>query len=313
MTRRHWLLFASMCCIWGVPYLLIRIAVRDISAPDLVFARTGIAALMLLPVALWRHELEPVFRRWRPLLAYTMVELAIPWVLLSHAETTISSSLAGLLVAAVPLAGVVMLRVLGGHEVIGPSTVIGLFMGFAGVASLVGLDLQQANGIALGEVAVVVLGYALGPIIFSRSLSDLPAIGIVTASLSITALMYLPIAATNPPKRLSGGSVASVLVLASVCTALAFVLFFALIAGIGPARAVVITYVNPAVAVLLGVLTLGEKLTIGMAVGFPLIMAGSILAARRGREVAPEPGAVPATGSLTVKSARERTTDRLPS
>jgi drug/metabolite transporter (DMT)-like permease len=281
MTRRNWLLFASMCVIWGIPYLLIRVAVRDVSPPDLVFARTGLAALILLPIALWRRELVPVLRRWKPLLAYTIVELTIPWLLLSDAETKLPSSLAGLLVAAVPLAGLVILRIVGGHESIRRSSLIGLLMGIVGVAALVGLDLHQLNGYALAEIAVVVLGYASGPIILSRNLSDLPGIGVVTASLVITALIYLPFAIFDPPKHLHGAPIASVLVLASICTALAFVLFFALIAAIGPARAVVITYVNPAVAVLLGVLVLNESFTAGMAVGFPLILVGSVLGARR--------------------------------
>jgi len=286
MSRRNWLLFAAMCVIWGIPYLLIRIAVRNVSPADLVFARTGIAAVMLLPIAVWRHELMPVLRRWRPLVAYTVVELAVPWLLLSDAETKLSSSLSGLLVAAVPLVGVVILAGIGGerHEPVGRSTLAGLIMGLVGVGALVGLDLHQLDGLALLEIAVVVLGYALGPIILSRSLSDLPGIGVVTGSLVLTALIYAPFAIIDPPQHLPGGAIASVLVLASVCTALAFVLFFALIAGIGPARAVVITYVNPAVAVLLGVAALGERFTVGMAVGFPLILAGSILGARRRSE-----------------------------
>ena len=281
MTRRNWLLFAAMCIIWGIPYLLIRIAVRDISPADLVFARTSIAALILLPIALRRRELQPVLRRWRPLLAFTVVEVAAPWLLLSDAETKLSSSLTGLLIAAVPLAGVLMLRVIGDHQPIQPSTLVGLLMGLLGVAALVGLDVHQLNAFGLFEIALVVLGYALGPIILSRTLSDLPSIGVITASLSITAVVYLPFVVLDPPKQLTGESIASVLVLASVCTALAFVVFFALVAAIGPARAVVITYVNPAVAMLLGVIALGEKFTAGMAVGFPLILAGSILGARR--------------------------------
>ena len=133
MSRRNWLLFAAMCVIWGIPYLLIRIAVRDISPADLVFARTGIAALMLLPIAVWRRQLRPVFRRWRPLLAYTLVELAIPWLLLSDAETELSSSLTGLLVAAVPLVGVLMMMIIGGGDKLTRSTLIGLLMGIVGV------------------------------------------------------------------------------------------------------------------------------------------------------------------------------------
>jgi drug/metabolite transporter (DMT)-like permease len=228
-----------------------------------------------------RRELGPVLRRWRPLVAYTVVELTIPWLLLSDAETKLSSSLSGLLVAAVPLAGVGVLALLRSGDPVGRVGMAGLLLGLVGVGALVGLDFGHINGFALAEVAVVVVGYAVGPIILSRSLSDLPAIGVVTASLLLTALVYLPAVIVDPPRRYTAAGMSSVLGLAVVCTALAFIVFFALIAGIGPSRAVVITYVNPAVALGLGVAVLGEPFTAGMAIGFPLILAGSVLAARR--------------------------------
>ncbi len=289
MSRRNWLLFAAMCVIWGIPYLLIRVAVRDVPPTDLVFARTGIAAVILLPIAWRRNALRPAFARWGPLLLFTLVEVAGPWLLLSHAETTLSSSLAGLLIAAVPLVGVGVARLMGDRERIDRSRLVGLLLGVAGVAALLGLDFGDVNGVAVLAIAGVVVGYALGPAILARSLSDLPSIGVVTASLLITAVIYLPFSVLDPPRRLTAQSIASVLVLATVCTALAFILFFALIAGIGPARATVITYVNPAVAVLLGVVVLGESVTLGMIVGFPLILVGSILAARRRVEAITEP------------------------
>ena len=299
MTRRNWWLFAAMCVIWGIPYLLIRVAVRDMSPPCLVFARTGIAAVLLVPIAVFRHQLGPAFRRWRPLIAYTVVELAIPWLLLSDAETKLSSSLSGLLVAAVPLVGIAVLALLGQGDPIGRVRLLGLTLGIVGVGALVGLDFGQVNALALAEVAVVVVGYAVGPIILSRSLSDLPPTGVVAASLLMTALVYLPVAVLDPPRRYTEAGVASVLVLALVCTALAFLVFFALIAGIGPARAVVITYVNPAVALSLGVVVLGEPFTIGLGVGFPLILAGSVLAARRASDrVASKNEAAATTGPL---------------
>jgi drug/metabolite transporter (DMT)-like permease len=227
--------------------------------------------------------------RWGPLLLFTLVELAVPWLLLSRAETTLSSSLAGLLIAAVPLVGVGLARLMGNTERIDRSRLVGLLLGVAGVAALLGLDFGEINGLAVLEIAGVVVGYALGPIILSRQLSDLPSIGVVTASLLITAVIYLPFSVNDPPSQLTPQSIASVIVLAVVCTALAFILFFALIAGIGPARATVITYVNPAVAVLLGVMVLGESITLGMIVGFPLILVGSILAARHRPDVIEEP------------------------
>jgi drug/metabolite transporter (DMT)-like permease len=297
VSRRNWLLFAAMCVIWGIPYLLIRVAVRDVPPTALVFARTGIGAAILLPIAWHRGALKPAFSRWGPLLLFTLVEVALPWLLLSRAETKLSSSLAGLLVAAVPLVGVAIARLMGDTERIDSSRLVGLLLGIAGVAALLGLDFGNVDGVAVLEVAGVVVGYALGPAILARTLSDLPSIGVVTASLLITAVIYLPFAVLDPPHQLTAQSIASVIVLATVCTALAFVLFFALIAGIGPARATVITYVNPAVAVVLGVAVLGESVTAGMIVGFPLILAGSILAARRKVEVIEEPELVPTSSA----------------
>jgi drug/metabolite transporter (DMT)-like permease len=280
MSRRSWLLFAAMCLIWGIPYLLIRVAVRDVAPGTLVFLRTGIGGLILLPLALRGGGYRAVLRRWRPLVAFTVIEIAVPWLLLSDAETKLSSSLSGLLIAAVPLVGVLVARWSGGRERVGPARLAGLLLGVAGVAMLVGLDLGQLHTWPLVEVAAVVLGYAVAPVIMARHLADLPSIPVVSASLLLAALAYLPYAALRPPRGLDGRELASVVVLGVVCTALAFVLFFALIAAIGPARSTVITYVNPAVAVLFGVLLLNERFTTGMAIGFPLILAGSVLAAR---------------------------------
>jgi len=283
MTRRSWALFAAMCVIWGVPYLLIRVAVRDFSPGTLVFARTALGALVLLPFAFARGGLRPVLARWRPLLAFAVIELAIPWLLLSDAERALSSSLSGLLVAAVPLVGVVVARIAGSDDRGGGALrYAGLLLGLVGVVLLLGLDVGQAHARALGEMAIVVVGYAVAPVIMARRLSDLPSIPVVTVALSVTALGYLPYAVTHWPAHVTAKVAWSVVTLGLVCTALAFVLFFALIAAIGPARATVITYVNPAVAVLLGVVLLGENFSLGIAIGFPLILLGSVLAARTG-------------------------------
>jgi drug/metabolite transporter (DMT)-like permease len=292
MTRRNWALFAAMCVIWGVPYLLIRVAVRDFAPGTLVFARTAIGGLVLLPFALAAGGFGPVLRRWRPLLLFTVIELAIPWLLLSDAEKVLSSSLSGLLVAAVPLVGVVVARVVGSDDRGGGALrYAGLLLGMVGVVVLLGLDVGQVRAGALLEIAVVVVGYAVGPVIMSRQLADLPSIPVVSASLLLTAVGYLPYALLRWPDSVSAQAGWSVVGLGVVCTAVAFVIFFALVAGIGPARSTVITYVNPAVAVLLGVLLLNESLTLGIAFGFPLILVGSVLAARHERPAAD--GAVP--------------------
>jgi drug/metabolite transporter (DMT)-like permease len=270
-----------MCVIWGIPYLLIRVAVRDVTPGTLVFLRTAIGGLVLLPLALSRGGFGAVLRRWAPLLAFTVIEMAVPWLLLSDAERHLSSSLSGLLIAAVPLVGVVVARLTGADERAQPMQLLGLLVGLVGVAMLVGLDFGDIRTTALLEVLVVVVGYAVAPVIMSRRLSDLPSIPVVCASLLLVAIAYLPFAALQPPTHVHANGWWSIAVLGLICTALAFVLFFALITAIGPARATVITYVNPAVAILFGVALLGEDFTLGMGVGFPLILVGSVLAARR--------------------------------
>jgi drug/metabolite transporter (DMT)-like permease len=282
MSRRSWVLFAAMCVIWGIPYLLIRVAVRDVEPATLVFLRTGIGGLILLPFALRHGGLGLVARRWHWLLAFSVIEIAGPWLLLSDAEQHLTSSLSGLLVAATPLVGVLVAWAMRSDDR-GIDLVrgVGLLLGVVGVGMLVGLDLGQLHAVSLAEVALVVIGYAVAPVILSRKLADLPSLPVVCAALVLVAFGYLPYAIAQPPHGLDAEELSSIVVLGIVCTALAFVLFFALIAAIGPARATVITYVNPAVAVLLGIALLGEHFTAGMAVGFPLILAGSVLAARR--------------------------------
>ncbi len=281
MSRRGWLLFLAMGVIWGIPYLLIKVAVDVLTPASLVFLRTGLAALLLVPIALGRGQLRPLLPHWRPLLIFSVVELAIPWLLLSNAERRLSSSLSGLLIAAVPLVGA-LLGWLTGGERLGPRRLIGLGVGLLGVAALVGLDLGGGDIPALLQMAVVAIGYAVGPFVLARYLTGLPSLGVIATSLAITALGYLPVGVAQLPDRWPAAKViAAVAVLAVVCTAVAFLVFFALIEEVGPVRATVITYVNPAVAVALGVLLLHEPLTIGIGAGFALVLSGSILATQR--------------------------------
>jgi drug/metabolite transporter (DMT)-like permease len=296
MTRRSLLLFIAMSVIWGLPYLFIRIAVSDLSPVVLVFARTAIGALILLPIVLVRGELRGLIKSWLPLLAFATVEIGVPWVMLASAEQKITSSLAGLLVAAVPLVGVVIATSLGNREHLGLASLSGLLLGVAGVAAIVGFDLRASGWLPLVEMAVVVVAYAVGPVIVTRYLSRLPSMGVIAVSLAACAVAYAPVAAVQWPRSIPPvDTIVSVAVLAVVCTAVAFVLFFALIAAIGPVRATVITYINPAVAAVLGVVVLHEGFTVGMALGFVLVIAGSVLATRRPRKS-------PATTALSRES-----------
>jgi len=271
-----------MCVIWGIPYLFIRVAVSELSPPTLVFFRTSLGALILLPFALSRGGLGSVRGKWVPLLFFTAFEVALPWLLLSSAEQHISSALAGLLISAVPLVGVVIATVLGNRDYLRLSTLSGLVVGLAGVALIVGLDVRASDPISLLEMAGVAVGYALGPAILSRYLTSVPSVTVNGLSLAICAVAYAPVAALHWPQTVpSLAVIASIAVLSIVCTALAFLLFFALVAEIGPVRSTVITYVNPAVAAVLGVAVLHESFTLGMGLGFVLVLAGSILATRK--------------------------------
>jgi drug/metabolite transporter (DMT)-like permease len=282
MSRRGLLLFAAMCVIWGIPYLLIRVAVGELSPATLVFFRTGVAALILLPLVVSRGGLGPVRGRWVALIVFAAFEVAGPWFLLSSAEQHISSALAGLLISAVPLVGVVIATSLGNREHLGLASLSGLLLGLVGVALIVGFDLHASNMLALVEMAFVVVGYAVGPAILSRYLTGVPSVTVIGVTLAMCSVAYAPVAALQWPRAMPHVAViASVAVLAVVCTALAFLLFFELIAEIGPVRATVITYVNPAVAAILGVAVLRESLTLGMGLGFVLVLAGSTLATRR--------------------------------
>ncbi|HEV7607081.1 MAG TPA: DMT family transporter [Steroidobacteraceae bacterium] len=284
MSKRGWILFLSLGLLWGMPYLLIRIAVGEIDPLVVAGTRTLMGALLLLPVALHRNALAPAFRKWKWLLAFTLIEMSVPWVLLGHAETRLNSSTAGLLIAVVPLFAALIVTKLG-HERLEPRRLFGLGLGFAGVALLIGLDIDFSDFLAVGATIVVSLCYAIGPIIIDRKLNDVPAIGVIVASLILATLIYAPFAPFLWPEHFSAKAAWSVVGLGVLCTAGAFLVFFALIAEVGPARATVITYVNPAVAMVLGALVLDEPLTLGMAIGFPLVILGSYLGTMRGRNV----------------------------
>jgi drug/metabolite transporter (DMT)-like permease len=283
VSRRGWLLFVAMSVIWGIPYLLIKVAVGGVPVPVLVLARVAGGAALLLPIAIRRRELRVLLPRWRWLVLFAFVEIIVPWLLLSEAETRLSSSLSGLLVASVPILVAVGSRLTGGSDRLTPVRWAGLLVGLAGVGLLVG---PSASGGDLGsvlEVLLVAVCYATGPLIVSRQLGDLPPLAMTAACLTFASLVYAPLAAVTWPSAWPSAKVLAALAgLAVVCTALAFVLFFALIAEVGPARASVITYVNPAIAVTGGVWLLGERLTPAMALAFAAILGGSVLATRTG-------------------------------
>jgi drug/metabolite transporter (DMT)-like permease len=283
-------LLLALGVAWGIPYLLIKVAVGELSPAQLVLARTAIAALILLPIAVARGAIKPLLPHWRWLLIFAAVEIAIPWVFLGSAETRLPSSTTALLVAAVPLVGVVIAWATGRAEPLTNVAWLGMALGIVGVAALVGFDVGGSDLIAVAQVGVVVVGYATGPAILARPLQGLPGIGIMSCALTVTALAYVPVVLITdgaPGPLPSAKVIWSVLILAVICTAAAFMLLFALVNEVGPVRATTITYLNPAVAVIAGALVLGEPVTVWTVIGFALVVTGSYLVNRGGRPQAP--------------------------
>ena len=311
-----------MCVLWGIPYLLIKVSVGGVSVPVVVFARTALGAAILLPAALRSGQLAALRAHWRPLLAFAVLEMIVPWGLLSNAEEHLPSSLAGLLIAAVPIIGVVIARLTGGTERLSLRRWAGLILGLAGVGVLAGPHLSGGSAWPVTEVLLVALGYSTAPLIAARRLADVPALPMTAACLTLAAVVYAPAAIATWPARLPSGRVlAALAALGVICTACAFIVFLALIREVGTSRAMTFTYVNPAIAVAAGVALLGEPFTKVIAASFVLILGGCVLAAGSRREpaspaelgdpvaepaLAPPPdGPAPGAGGPSLMPARD--------
>jgi drug/metabolite transporter (DMT)-like permease len=296
VSRRGWFLFLALCLIWGMPYLMVRVAVRELAPETLVFVRSLLAGVVLVPFALRRGGLRDIFALWPWLLLFTLLEMSLPWFLIADAEQHISSSLAGLLVGAMPLIGVVLYRWMGEPYHFDVRHVTGLACGFGGLAALVGVDVGSSDISGVLQMLAVCLCWAVAPVIVVKRLPGLPALGMAATTLVINAIGFAPFAALNRPSSVSAETVVAVVVLAVLCTALAFLIYFALIREVGASRSAVITYVNPLVAVILGVLVLSEPVTLGILVGTPLILIGSLLATAPSRRTGADGATAEALG-----------------
>jgi drug/metabolite transporter (DMT)-like permease len=285
VSARAWLLFAAMSAVWGIPYLFIKIAVDNGLDPLLVaWGRVALGAVLLLPIAWRTGALDRLRSKWRWIVAFAVTEIAIPFPLISYGEVHVSSSLAAILIAALPLViATITLRVEPEERVSAPR-LAGLVCGLAGVVLLMGIDVAGDGKELLGALCVLAatLGYAAGPLIIRHRLAELDPRGVSAAALAVGTIVLAPSLALAPGADPTAGALASVAVLGVVCSALAFVLFFALIVEAGPTRASVITYVNPAVAVVLGVIVLDEHLGAASIAGLLLILGGSWAATRGG-------------------------------
>lgn len=288
MSRKGILLFLAAGIAWGIPYFFIRIAVEHFSTESIVFGRVIIGAAVLIPFAIATKALVPALRAWPWVLAFAVIEMVIPWWLIVEAERHVSSGLAGLMIATVPFYGLLIgYFVQGDKSLRHPKTIIGLIVGFVGVALLVGIDTLAGH---LDVVSILMLiaaaiGYAVAPAIAAEKLGAVPTAGVMSLSMAIVAAVYAGPALTKLPAEIAAkppvDAWMAIGVLGLICSALAFIIFFSLVREIGSARATTITYVNMAVALVLGIAFLHEPITPGILIGLPMVVAGSIWASKK--------------------------------
>ena len=281
MSARAWFAFASVSVLWGIPYLFIKVAVDDGMPPAfLAWVRVLLAAAVLLVLAWRAGVLGSVRGKMRWIAAYAVLEISIPFPLIAAGEQDVSSSLAAILIATVPLMIAVLAMRFEPSERVRGRRLVGLFVGFGGVVALVGIDVagRPSELIGAGLVLIAAVGYSAGPMILNRQVREVDPRAIMGPALGVAALVLTPFALLDVPSQTpSGEALGAVVVLGLLCTALAFVMHISLLMEVGPGRAAVITYVAPVVAVGLGVAVLGERPGAGAVAGLLLILAGSWL------------------------------------
>ena len=284
MTRKSWILFGIVGFLWGIPYLLMKVAVADIPPPLIVAGRTLIGAAILIPIAIKKNTFKDAIKGIKYVIPYAVLEMVGPWILITSAEKEISSGLAGLLVATVPFFASIFSSLRGDHSVWQPKRIFGLVVGFLGIIALVGIEsiTGTSNPKAIAMVILAAIMYAYAVLMITTNLPGVDGIAINGVAMGLTCLFYTPIAiATWPSNPVSAEAIAALVVLGVFSTAIAFMLFFIVIVEIGVARGSLTTYVNTAVAVVLGILILDEPITLGIIVGLPMVLLGSFLASRK--------------------------------
>jgi drug/metabolite transporter (DMT)-like permease len=284
MSRKSWIQFGFVGFLWGIPYLLMKVAVADIPPPLIVTGRTFIGAAILIPIALKKNTLKDAIKGIKYVIPYAILEMVGPWILITNAEKEISSGLAGLLIATVPIFSTIFSSLRGDHSVWQPKRIFGLVVGFIGIVALVGIEsvTGSSNPKAIAMVILAAIMYAYAVLMITTNLPGVDGIAINGVAMGLTCLFYAPIAiAMWPSNPVSTQAITALLALGVFSTAIAFMLFFIVIVEIGPARGSLTTYVNTAVAVVLGILILSEPITLGIIVGLPMVVLGSYLASRK--------------------------------
>lgn len=287
MSRRNLILFLLSGFLWGIPYLFIRVAVdpQDGFHPAIVvLGRVVIGALILIPIAIYDKTFFTALKNWRYIAVYALFEMVGPWILIGTAEQKISSGLAGLLVSSVPIFSTLIASRYGDKSVWQPKRLFGIAIGFLGVFLLVGIESITGSSDPLSILMVIAasIGYAFAVIYITRKMPEGSGVAINGIAMAMTAVFYAPaLLLFWPEHSVSNGAIYSLIALGVFSTGIAFAIFFTVMAEIGPTRASLVTYMNTAFAVILGVIILNEPLTIGIIVGLPLVLIGSYLASRR--------------------------------
>ena len=287
MSRRNLILFILAGFLWGIPYLFIKVAVdpQDGFSPAIVvFGRVFIGALVLIPIAIYDKSFFTAIKGWKYIAVYALFEMVGPWILIGTAEQKISSGLAGLLVSSVPIFSTLIASYYGDKTVWQPRRLIGIIIGFLGVFLLVGIEsfTGSSDPISILMTLAAALGYAFAVIYITRKMPGVSGVAINGIAMAMTAVFYSPaLFFLWPDRAVSANAIYALIALGVFSTGIAFAVFFTVMAEIGPTRASLVTYMNTAFAVVLGVLILSEPLTIGIIVGLPLVLIGSYLASRK--------------------------------
>ena len=284
MSRKGWALFALVGLLWGVPYLFMKVAVEELSTPVIVFSRLLIGALVLIPIALHQKTLRSALQYWRYIAYYAILEMVIPWTLITSAQKDLSSGVVALLVATVPIWATFFAHHSGDSTAAHRTRIFGIAIGFLGIAFLVGIetlnDVKSAQ--ALLKVLIAAVSYAYAVNMITRKAPNTSGIAINGLAMVLATFIFAPFALTRLPAQTpSTNALLSTIGLGIICTAFAFWIFFLVLDEIGAARASLVVYPNTAVAVVLGIFLLDEKITLAIAIGLPLVLLGSYFASRK--------------------------------
>jgi drug/metabolite transporter (DMT)-like permease len=286
VTRKSMIYFGLVGFLWGIPYLLMKVAVEDFPPAAVVAGRTLIGASILIPIAIYRKKFNGAVLGFKFVAFYALLEMIGPWILITTAEQKISSGLAGLLVSTVPIFATIITSMRGDHSVWQFKRIFGIVVGFLGLILVVGIESLTGSADLLSIVMVLIasVSYAYAVIMILSNLPLVDGIAINGLAMALTTIFWGPVAIAQWPSNISMNSALSLIALGVLSTAFAFILFFKLMEDIGPARGSLVTYVNTAVAVVLGVIILKEPLTAGILIGLPLVLVGSYLASKKSQD-----------------------------